>query len=91
VETPVEIAGGDGSRLTIIWSDGRVDHLSAHRLRAACPCAACQGAGVVPAGATVARIRPIGGYAIAFEFHPDGHSSGIYSFELLRALGAEAA
>jgi DUF971 family protein len=34
-------------------------------------------------------MRPIGNYAYAIAFS-DGHSSGIFSLELLRRLGEEA-
>jgi DUF971 family protein len=89
VDIPVEIARGDGSRLTITWSDGRVDHLTALALRGACPCAACQGAAAAGPGTTVGQVRAVGGYAIALAFLPDGHSTGIYTYELLRALGGD--
>jgi ATP-binding protein involved in chromosome partitioning len=36
------------------------------------------------------KIVSIGNYAIKFDWS-DGHNSGIYSFESLRALGARAA
>jgi DUF971 family protein len=36
----------------------------------------------------VASMRPVGSYAYAILFS-DGHSNGIFTFELLRALGRE--
>jgi DUF971 family protein len=33
--------------------------------------------------------RPIGGYAIQFDFS-DGHNTGIYSYDYLHRLGEEA-
>ena len=33
--------------------------------------------------------RPIGGYAIQFDF-TDGHNTGIYSYDYLHRLGEEA-
>lgn len=83
----MEIERGDGTKVTITWSDGRIDRLSARDLRRACPCAACQGAAPVPAGTTVGQVRAIGGYAIGLVFLPEGHATGIFTYELLRALG----
>lgn len=37
---------------------------------------------------TINEIKPIGNYAVAFVFS-DGHSTGIYSWDLLYKLGAE--
>jgi DUF971 family protein len=91
LDIPVEIERGNGTEVTITWSDGRIDHVSALTLRRACPCAACQGAAAALPGTTVGRVRAVGGYAIALAFLPDGHSTGIYTFELLRALGRDAA
>lgn len=89
-----------GETLAIAWSDGREDYLPLGLLRKACPCASCHGEPDVlgtPGPATIdANAAPsdlrswqlIGGYG----FQPrwaDGHSTGIYSFNYLRSLGAE--
>lgn len=84
------IERGDGDQLVIDWSDGRTDHVTAMALRRACPCAACQGAAHASPGTKVEQVRAVGGYAIALVFLPDGHSTGIYTYELLRTLGGAA-
>ena len=84
---PTSIVRGDGSRLTITWEDGRVDEITAEALRAACPCAACQGRAAVPPGVTVAEVRAVGAYAIGMTFAPEGHATGIFPYDLLAELG----
>ena len=85
-----------GNELAIRWNDGREDYLP---LRRACPCAGCNGepdalghvdkphVSYDPARSFQLRSYGIvGGYA----FQPvwgDGHSTGLYSFDLLRRLG----
>ena len=72
------------------WDDGHVGEYSEEYLRGYCPCALCQGHGAqrrfvsVP-GATLQEIRTVGNYAIEFRWR-DGHSTGIYTYDYLRAL-----
>ena len=59
-------------------------------LRSWCPCASCQGHAPTAryldlAGQELAHLEGVGNYAIAPTW-ADGHSTGIYSFKLLRAL-----
>jgi len=90
-----------GDALEIEWSDGLKQRISWRKLRDACPCATCRVERVQPAkpqpllaviSSAEARplapvsMRPAGNYAYAIAFS-DGHSSGIYSLELLRELG----
>ena len=84
--TPTLIDRGNGAVLTITWEDDRVDRIPAAELRSACPCAACQGNGVVPVGVAVAEVRAVGAYALGITFSPDGHATGIFPFEMLRAM-----
>ena len=84
--TPISVERGDGGVLTITWEDDRVDRIAAAELRSACPCAACQGHGVVPTGVTVVEVRAVGAYALGMTFAPDGHATGIFPFEMLRAM-----
>lgn len=84
--TPITVERGDGVVLAITWEDDRIDRLSAAELRSACPCAACQGNGVVPAGVTVAEVRAVGAYALGITFAPDGHATGIFPFEMLQGM-----
>lgn len=88
-----------GNEVALAWSDGRESYLNFEQLRRACPCAACAGEPdvtgkvVVPSVAhgpksfQLVRHEVVGGYAIRF-FWGDGHSTGIYSFDLLLRLGA---
>jgi prepilin-type processing-associated H-X9-DG protein len=85
-------------QLTISWADGHVSQYSFDGLRAVCPCVECKGGHAqmggppdptmvrdAPAtGLSLERVEAVGAYALQF-FWSDGHSSGIYSWELLRA------
>lgn len=88
----------DGARLRIAWGDGVVSELEPRLLRQRCPCAGCvdEMTGVrtldpdsVPEGTYPEAIHYVGRYALQFVWS-DGHSTGLYTFELLRALGDEA-
>lgn len=79
-------------RLRLTWSDAHVGEYDYAYLRGYCPCAACQGhhAPTVrfhPPAAPVAleQIAPVGNYALSFTFS-DGHGTGIYRYDFLRAL-----
>lgn len=84
----------DDGVLEIKWDDG---HTSRHRLdvlRAACPCARCQGhspeesLNLQPAqfsGIKLTDLAPVGRYAYNFVFS-DGHNTGIYTLRFLREL-----
>ena len=97
--TNIQLAGNE---LAIAWNDGGETFLPLELMRRACPCAACGGEPDV-----LGRIeRPhvsydgrsfslrgwqiIGGYALQPVWQ-DGHSTGLYTFEYLRRLGAAAA
>lgn len=87
-----------GNDLAIKWNDGRESYLELEALRRACPCAGCQGEPDVighfdrphvsydPARSfRLQAYSIVGGYA----FQPtweDGHSTGLYTFALLRRL-----
>jgi DUF971 family protein len=80
-------------RLHVTWHDGHVSEYGAGWLRFICPCAGCRGhaPGQVPPpeweavkDVRVTHATGVGGYAIQFEFS-DGHSTGIYAFDRLRA------
>jgi DUF971 family protein len=82
----------DGARLRIVWQDGHVSELEPRMVRVNCRCAACideytgqprlDPAGV-PLDVYPLAISYVGRYALQFDFS-DGHSTGIYPFELLR-------
>ena len=98
--TPVDVQI-IGAEVAIRWSDGRETYFPADRLRAASPSAETQGEGDILgrrhggagprdfAGVTVIGWEPIGNYALRFDFS-DGHRTGLYAFDYLRAL-ADAA
>ena len=92
--TPVEIRQSGERELAIRWADGRETIYPVRDLRLACACARCvdEWSGEqrldpasVPADVKPLRIEPVGRYAIQIEWS-DGHASGIFSFEKLRAL-----
>lgn len=101
---PVALKGHPES-LTITWSDGAEYTIRWQTLRDACPCATCRDERSQPpapqnellpvlspaeaAPLRVAAMQPVGNYAYGIHFS-DGHNSGIYTFELLRALGEAA-
>ena len=92
--TKVELVG---NALAILWKDGSESIVPLEKMRRACPCAACGGEPDVMGKV----IRPevhykdssfvlrgwnlVGGYALQPTW-ADGHSSGLYSFTLLRKL-----
>jgi DUF971 family protein len=89
-----------GHELAIKWDDGREDFIQLETLRRACPCAGCKGEvdilgnlhkGPVqpfsPRAFELVKLATVGGYGVT-PFWADGHNSGIFSFEHLRALAA---
>jgi DUF971 family protein len=88
----------DGEALLIEWADGVTHRLPWSLLRKACPCATCRTQREEPPAALNVlkpeeavpprpkRMQPMGNYAYHIEF-TDGHNTGIYSLEYLRALG----
>lgn len=88
-----------GREIALKWSDGREDFLDPEILRAASPSAENQGetdlfgnryggsTQTAFPGVTVVDWNFVGNYAIRFVFS-DGHQTGLYTFTLLRSLGA---
>ena len=86
-----------GSELALSWSDGVEQFLALEMLRRACPCAVCcgepdvMGRGDAPArnyksGSFVLKgYECVGGYGLKLSW-ADGHSTGIFSYTLLRSL-----
>lgn len=84
--------------MTINWEGGAVSTYTAEQLRWACPCAECRGEAGMPG--RLARVKTlndaelrihdvtlVGQYALQIAFE-SGHSTGIYTFSLLRHLMA---
>ena len=88
-----------GDELALAWSDGVEDYINLRKLREACPCAVCQGESdamghVVKPSVThtgksfqALRMQQVGGYALQITW-ADGHSSGIYPYDLLRRISS---
>ena len=90
-----------GGVLAVAWSDGREDFIPLEALRAACPCASCNGekdltgqtlGRTVDAASATAELLGwefVGGYGLQPRW-ADGHSSGIFTYASLRQLGEAA-
>ena len=85
----------DARTLSVLWEDGRRNDFDVLDLRLACPCALCveemSGRPLLDPKSIRPDVAPrtitsIGNYAITINWN-DGHSTGIYSFERLRAFG----
>jgi DUF971 family protein len=87
-----------GNELAVKWEDGSESFIILEKLRRACPCAGCKGETDVmgnlhkgPDSAysarsfELARVGKVGSYAIQPVWR-DGHSTGIYPFDLLLRL-----
>ncbi len=83
--------------LVVTWADGEVHQIPFEELRRACPCAVCQGEmgrpgrfdrepELRPGEADLVTVELVGQYALGAAWR-DGHRTGIYTFERLRALG----
>ncbi|MEX1187292.1 MAG: P-loop NTPase [Gemmatimonadaceae bacterium] len=92
--TPAGFRRRDARTLSVVWEDGRRDDFDVRDLRLACPCALCveemSGRAVLDPQSVLPDVAPqtissAGNYAIIFRWN-DGHSTGIYTFEHLRAL-----
>jgi DUF971 family protein len=97
MEIPTRIEVKDGLALTLTWPDGLVTTIPAATLRAACECATCLGpegsrSSIGDAGTVrIVEASIVGAYALNLTFAPDQHSTGIFPFDRLRALGGSAA
>jgi DUF971 family protein len=100
---PTKLELTPAGRLRITWSDAQVREYSFRELRDNCPCATCREKRKAPppsplvlpiisaAEAQPLRItgmKPVGNYAYSIDFS-DGHNTGIYTLESLRAMGQE--
>ncbi len=87
----------DAQTLTVVWTDGHESIFPLAPLRAACPCAECQGDAVehiAPPGPndgtaevewTDLHIEPAGSVGIRITWD-DGHNAGIFRWDRLRRL-----
>ena len=79
-----------GRVLRVAFADGLVANFEAERLRAASPSADKRRAPAGEGGVRIVGVETVGNYAARIAFS-DGHSTGIYSWRLLRALAADQA
>jgi len=91
-EPPEAIDLTEAGELAFQWPDGLKAAVPFARLRDLCPCAECieEGTGrklldpaSIPAGIRPEQISPVGNYAIQIHWS-DGHSTGLYTWPLLR-------
>ena len=91
---PTEIAKVGETAVRIRWDDGHEGTYATRYLRGACQCAACvdEWSGEkrisidsIPVDIRAMKILPVGQYAIHIDWS-DGHSTGIYAFDVLRKL-----
>ncbi|MFZ4585421.1 MAG: gamma-butyrobetaine hydroxylase-like domain-containing protein [Acidimicrobiia bacterium] len=88
--TPTAVEVDRQVAVSITWPDAQVDRFELAELRANCPCAACRGEreqGKVPgAGRTnvIADAELVGAWGLSLTWD-DGHSTGIYPWEILYA------
>ena len=98
---PVALSKSENRELEIRWSDGLHQQIPFRALRDACQCATCMekkvGKSNEPVGTLqilsaaetmlldIASMKPVGNYAYNIQFS-DGHSTGIFTFDLLRSL-----
>ena len=91
---PIEIGRANQHDVKIVWQDGHVSVYPARELRLACPCAGCVDEVTrqirllpanVPQNVIPLKIDLVGRYAISIQWS-DGHHTGIYAFDRLRAM-----
>lgn len=92
---PASVDISKSSGVSIIWTDGHRSQYDLQYLRDHCPCALCREKPPAQESSNplhVYKPRPrlqdaetVGRYAVRF-FWNDGHSTGIYSFDHLRAI-----
>jgi len=95
---PAHVSISKSSGVKIDWKDGHHSEYSLKYLRAHCPCASCAGAHGQPPKPKPASpfqmytpppkiesVEPAGNYGIRIKWN-DGHSAGIYSYQLLREI-----
>lgn len=96
---PTSIKKTDADTLTVTWDDGVVTPLAIRLLRDECPCAECKGEQILmhqilpvvqpkrPGHYDIQTLAPVGSYALQIAWG-DGHATGLYSWEYLRALAS---
>ena len=84
----------DGEALEILWKDGHRSVYEPRHIRLNCPCAGCVDEmtgirtldpDIIPETIYPSAINYVGRYALQFVWS-DGHDTGFFSFETLRAI-----
>lgn len=84
----------DNEVMQITWDDGHLSRLRLDVLRAACPCAMCQGHSPSQSlnlkpdqfpDIRMMDLAPVGRYAYHLVWS-DGHDTGIYTLKMLREM-----
>ena len=97
--TAIGLRRRDARTLSVLWEDGHRNDFDVRDLRLACRCAVCveemSGRPLLDPKSVRPDVAPrtitsVGNYAITINWSDD-HSTGIYSFEYLRALGKRGA
>jgi ATP-binding protein involved in chromosome partitioning len=92
--TPLAIERTGTADVRIRWKDGHESVYGARELRLRCPCASCleemTGRPLLDPASVPEDVHPeaiglVGRYAISIRWS-DGHSTGIYTFKLLREI-----
>ena len=77
--------------LYVTWSDEHLSPFTLAYIRGWCPCAKCQGHFTTElhyqesVNLTLLDVTPVGNYGMQLSWG-DGHSTGIYSFDEVRAM-----
>ena len=100
MDAPTRIEVEDGTRVVLTWGSDVRSVIAADVLRAACPCAACGSSpGALrkqkilsrPEAIKIQKADLVGSYAVNFQFAPDSHRTGIFTFKQLKGLAVTAA
>jgi ATP-binding protein involved in chromosome partitioning len=92
---PLEIVGLGKTEVRFVWDEGHEDMWPARELRLQCTCALCQSEMTgerildpdsVPEDISVTHMEFVGNYGLSIHFS-DGHTTGIYRWQLLQRSG----
>lgn len=94
IVAPLELFQADARTLGVKWSDGHASRYDVRQLRLACPCAHCiqEWTGevmvkpeLIPADVAPLDLEAVGNYGLRVQWS-DGHATGIYTYDRLRAF-----